>query len=403
MSDLQSHDEDHLRAVTSGIAKAYDVMPYDVPPHLATDPDRVLGVAALYGACPPFGDVLDIGCGSGARLERLATQLDGKLHGLDIAPAGLEQARVRLAPWRDRVTLFEGDLLDASPGELGQYDMIYCTGVLFVVPPEVRRRALKLIAACLKPNGVAVLSYYAGAGAAVRAHLYRLLRTGVDPAATPEARVAIARQRLAQVAEFSQGAPGQAPVMDAVNFANQLGDLNLFHEALNETSEALATGDLEAELSMQGMHFLGYAEHGLVAASSRERAWAADFLDLVQSPYRYAIFAKVPDGRPRLRAPEVRWTSILARVGEGGYAEEKVAFGADDGRSVNIPGAFTQAVLDELAASGPLTWAELVTLGKARLKAAGGEEPGEGAEDLLEQHFMGLWRVGFVQPSRVKG
>lgn len=395
-----SDTEELIRAVNANIAKGYDALAYEAQPNPTVSAERVLGVAALYGATPPFGDVLDIACGRGARLDALGDEMTGQLVGVDIAETGLEEARVRLGRFRDRVKLVHGDLMDVMPGDLGQFDLIYATGLVFVVPHEVRRRTLKLIAACLKPGGVAVISYYAGANAAVRSILYRLLRNGIDPNAPPEAKVAVARKRLAQIAEFASDNPAEAAVREAVEFAGRLPDVSLFHEALNEAAVPINTGDLEAELAPQGVQFLGYSEHGLVAPTSRERAWAADFLDLVQSPYRYGVFAKVADGAPNMKSDKVRWSSILQRKGEAGYGGP-ATFAAEDGRTVDIPAAFTQAALDELASAGALAWGEMAALAKARLKAAGLEADAD-AEDKLQAHFQGLWRVGFVSPLRMK-
>ena len=98
-----SDSEELIRAVNANIARGYDTLAYEDRPESGVSAERVLGVAALYGAVPPFGDVLDIGCGRGARLDLIGEETTGALVGVDIAVQGLEEARLRLGRFADRV------------------------------------------------------------------------------------------------------------------------------------------------------------------------------------------------------------------------------------------------------------------------------------------------------------
>ena len=64
-ASVENHD---VRAVNAKIGENYDTLPYDCHPDPELDPERVLGLAALYG-CAADGDVaidvLDLGCGTG--------------------------------------------------------------------------------------------------------------------------------------------------------------------------------------------------------------------------------------------------------------------------------------------------------------------------------------------------
>src|SRR5690606_20693950 len=103
------------RAFNAQVAGQYDALAYEPVPEPLLDPDRVLGMAALYGCAPPPGqavDVLDIGCGVGVQLEQAATKAGGALVGTDISPAACARARARLAGAGGRARILAADLLD---------------------------------------------------------------------------------------------------------------------------------------------------------------------------------------------------------------------------------------------------------------------------------------------------
>ena len=220
------------RAFNRRTADDYDAVLYTPQPEPMLDLERVFGLAALYGcgpAAPGEAAVLDIGCGTGVQLARAADQTRGALAGTDISPAACEQARRRLAAHAGRAQVLCSDVLDLDPEALGRFDLIYCVGVIYVVPPEVRERIFALIGQCLRPGGVAVLSYYAGAMGALRAELNRMLRAATDPAQPRETRIAQARAWLRQIAaQFPQGAP-DLPAQAVRQMAGYADDPTLFH------------------------------------------------------------------------------------------------------------------------------------------------------------------------------
>src|SRR6185436_8373008 len=84
----------------------------------ATRYDKVADPQTQWGAevlerLPLEGDetVLDAGCGTGRVTELLLARLPrGRVVALDMSAAMLEQARIRLAPFGDRVTYVQADL-----------------------------------------------------------------------------------------------------------------------------------------------------------------------------------------------------------------------------------------------------------------------------------------------------
>ena len=118
--------------MNAAIARAYDALVYDMGAATALDPPYVFGVGALHGCARDVSkkfDVLDLGCGTGAQLERLASQTRGLIVGVDIAPGACEAARKRLAAAGGRAQVLCRDILDIEPGNLGSFDLILHLGV----------------------------------------------------------------------------------------------------------------------------------------------------------------------------------------------------------------------------------------------------------------------------------
>ena len=120
--------------------------------------DRVADPMARWGAyvldrLPLRGDerVLDAGCGSGRVTELLAECLPrGSVVALDGSPAMLEQARVRLARFGERVTYLVADLGRPIPLPR-EVDAILSTATFHWVPDH--DALFRNLAAILRPGG----------------------------------------------------------------------------------------------------------------------------------------------------------------------------------------------------------------------------------------------------------
>ena len=149
---------DEVKALNEAIADDYSAHVYDPVPVSFLDVERLFGQAALFGELGRPADVLDLACGTGAQLARIAEQVGGRLVGTDISPEPVRIARERLSRFGDRAEIMCADLLETDPASLGQFDLILNIGVIYVTPPAVQRRILELIGQCLRPGGVAVIS-----------------------------------------------------------------------------------------------------------------------------------------------------------------------------------------------------------------------------------------------------
>ena len=98
------------------------------------------------------GDVLDVGCGTGAITHALALAApDARITGLDADPDVLARARRRLARCPG-VTLLEARA-DDLPFEDCAFDRVTCALLLHHLSPATQREALSEAARVLRPGG----------------------------------------------------------------------------------------------------------------------------------------------------------------------------------------------------------------------------------------------------------
>jgi SAM-dependent methyltransferase len=108
---------------------------------------RVRAIAQMLDA-GPHSRVLEVGCGGGNVLERVA----GRRVGIDLSPFILGKARRRLGP---SALLARGDAM-ALPFADGVFDRVFCSEVLeHVLEPEAVVREMRRV---LAPGGHAVVS-----------------------------------------------------------------------------------------------------------------------------------------------------------------------------------------------------------------------------------------------------
>lgn len=386
-----------LRETNGRIAEDYDRVPYDPVPVPAIDAERVLGLAALYGAGPRGAtfDVLDLGCGTGVQLTRVAAHNGGgRLIGTDLSQSVVARATARCADYGTRARITCADFLDLTAKDLGQFDLIYLVGVLYITPPEVQRHLLNLVAACLKPGGVAVISYYYGFHALLAAGLRDTLRLAVNRDESPSEQVQAARAMLRTMGHtLVQVAGNQHPMLAVLQNADARDESIFYHELLGTHFHPLSTAGLESELGAHGVHFLHQIGGGPQGrpVTARERALMADTIDYASGGYRYAVFAKTDAARgPDLKS-DVLWESRLVREGAKAPA---VFHDPASGMSINA-GSISEPALD-LLAKQPLPWsafAATATKNTAALNA-----PAGGQLQTLEDEFLLLWQYGLVSP-----
>lgn len=296
------------RDINHRIAATYDARPWSQDfPQMAAAP-LVQLLARSYGGSGQAGDILDLGCGTGGLLSQAGQNSTGRLVGTDISAASCERAKSALDQFGDRVTVHHADILDLHPDLLGKFDLIYCTGVLHVVPPDVRERALQLIGQCLKPGGAALLSYYTGLRSAVRAHLARTLRGASDPAADTAHQMRVARETLELLRPALHRQSHFTLTLRAAFAHLDSSDDDFFlAENLNGGFEAISTAEINRSLQAAGIGFATYLGYSGFKPSYTpgDRAIMADRFDLTSGGYQYALFVKPAAGwtPPRRELP----------------------------------------------------------------------------------------------------
>ncbi len=103
----------------------------------------------------PRGACLDVGCGSGVWLERLAPRF-ARAHGIDLSSEMVESARAHLA--RCGITNATVEVQSALElAEAGAYDLIFVGGVLMYLNDDVVERMLAVLGSLLTPGGLLIL------------------------------------------------------------------------------------------------------------------------------------------------------------------------------------------------------------------------------------------------------
>lgn len=394
-----SEHEAAIRGLNARIAKSYDDSGLRSTLAHGIGPEFARGLAALYGCASDRYDVLDLGCGVGNALLQCGDYADGRLVGVDIAAASCAEARRACRAFGARATIIQADFLDLDPSSLGQFDLIYLIGTLYVVPPEVRRHLLSLVGACLRPGGVVVMTYYSGARGLLRAALSRRARMGDDPDAPIARRIAAARLRIAALERHVDMAGDSSQLArDVLRRVRDCNDAVFFHEVLDPHFEALETSDLSAALEHSGVSFINFLRLLPLApaASPAWRAIAAFDAGFAGGGYRHAVFGKIDpaDARLRPRAADVVWHSEIApSLDASGEWPLFVVPGTDLQMRPRAP--ISQLALRELSA-GPRGWAQLRESAAREL----GEEAASAGLATLEQDLMVMWQSGAIFPIR---
>mgnify|MGYP001112861243 CR=1 FL=1 len=390
---------ERVRAVNAAIAGNYDALVFDPEPNPLTDPRIIFGHAAAFGQVRKPADVLDIGCGTGMQLLQASSHVGGRLVGTDISPVACERARQKLAPFGERATILCQDILELDPEELGEFDLIYVIGVIYVTPEEVQRKILNLIGRCLRPGGAVQITYYAGTVSAIRASLHATLRTAAGNAASREEAIAIARASLDSLSEAVADREGADMLRMAIDETRKHTDLFFFHEVLNEAFCSIQTGWLERELSESGVGFAGYLRPFDLDNSigSRERALLADKVDSMRGQYRRAIFAKFDGPAPgAIEEWPVAWASQLVRERTGAF-EARQPFRIPHTEIVVEAGNPATSAAFYALAEGPRRWPEIAEAVTHALETAG-MEAGPAEWRVVQSNLGEMWKHGFIVP-----
>lgn len=382
-----------VRAISARIAEGYNRVPYKPKgkgsPGL--DPYLLFGIAGTYGDFALRGDidVLDLGCGSGGQLLRVGGLTTGRLVGVDISRVACNDAKRQCAPFGNRCTIHCSDLFDLDPASLGQFDLIYLLGVYLVVPPAVQQRLIEVLTACLKPGGVAVISYYAGEVWRHMDAMRRAVDAAVDRRAPSSEQLKVAR-RCAQ--DLARNAGKNPTLARLVEHSLAGDDATFFHEMMGPVLAEVKAAELEKALAPAGIHFLNWLQPGpFTSADPAARAAAAD--RFVQGGYLYGVFGRYDPAKPADWS-NLSWITGLKRAGVSGYGIP-VFQDSNTGGRIEVTNSSTAAALD-LLARGACPW---ITIQQELAKLPAGLA----YLAAVKRDFASYWHQGLLTPLEQAG
>ncbi len=385
MSDADAE----VRAISAKIAEGYNRVPYKPKgkgsPGL--DPYLLFGIAGIYGDFALRGDidVLDLGCGSGGQLLRVGGLTTGRLAGVDISRVACSDARRQCAPFGARCTIQCSDLFDLDTAGLGRFDLIYVLGVYLVVPPAVQRRLIEVLTACLKPGGVAVISYYAGDVWRHMDAMRKAVHATVDRRAPSSEQLKTARRCVQEMARNA----GKSAVLARLVEHSLTGDeATFFHEMMGPVLAQVTATELETALAPAGIHFLNWLQPGPFSGVPDPAARAAAADRVTQGGYHYGVFGRYDPSGPA-DWNRLSWITGLRRAGVSGYGIPIFQDTASGGR-LEVANSTTAAALDMLA-HGPLQWNVI-------LQAIMAHPAGATYLPSVKRDFLSFWGSGVLTP-----
>jgi methyltransferase-like protein/predicted O-methyltransferase YrrM len=224
---------------------SYDLIPYPNYSFPQTHPDRLAVVAKLLGLGPqPVENcrVLELGCAGGGNLIPMAEELPHSTFvGIDLARTQIDEGRKLIAELGlTNIELRHQSIRDFEPGS-ETFDYILCHGVYSWVPPDIQERILAISRHCLRPNGVAYVSYNTLPGWHMRGMIRDMVLYHGRRFADPRQQIAQARgllDFLASSVSTEQNPYGQFLHSELEKF-RRAPDAYLFHEHLEEHNSPL--------------------------------------------------------------------------------------------------------------------------------------------------------------------
>jgi 2-polyprenyl-3-methyl-5-hydroxy-6-metoxy-1,4-benzoquinol methylase len=260
------------RAALAALADAYDDTPYTSKPFPQACPERLHGLALLFGLAPVAlakARVLEIGCAAGGNLIPFACrQPSAQCVGIDLSERQIQDGLAQI----NAIGLTNCDLqvLDATQAAVqlaGGFDYIICHGVYTWVPPAVRVGMMRAMGQLLSPNGLAFVSYNVYPG-------WKLREVARDAMVMHAGKIESKTERVAQgkaILDFMHSAqtPDSAygKVLEAERqFIGSVADYYLLHEFYESENHPLYFREFLAEAYGEGLGFL--CESDLVSMSS---------------------------------------------------------------------------------------------------------------------------------------
>ena len=302
MTQIQSINDAVSIPQAVALGCTYDDVPYPSYPVAASHPDRLYGVARLFGLSPVPPErarILEIGCAGGGNLLPIASQFpNSTCVGIELSQVQVDDAVIanKLIGLKN-IQIKQGSVADITP-EFGKFDYILCHGVFSWVPEFVREAILKVASQNLSENGVAFISYNTLPGWYFRGMVREMLLRHVKDIESPLKKIEQARALLGFLVDSSQSqnTPHAAYLRGEAEFLSKQPDTYLFHEHLEEFNNPFFFEDFIDGASKHGLQYLGESNlatmwNGNLPVETRQK------LDTIPDAIKRAHYADCIVGR----------------------------------------------------------------------------------------------------------
>ena len=243
----------------------YDTVPYASHAYPGTHPDRMAGMAKLFGMTPALPSncrVLELGSAAGGNLMPMAHHYpDSEFVGIDLSAVEIAEGVEHMGELGIRnLTLEARDILEVGD-RYGQFDYIICHGVYSWVPGPVQTEIMRLCRTLLNPQGVAYISYNCLPGWHMRGVIRNMMFYHAAPFTEPEEKIQQARAMLNFLAStMPEGTDAYSVLLKSeAEFLSKMSDYYLFHEHLSPDNEALYFHQFLQRAVDSELQFLGEA------------------------------------------------------------------------------------------------------------------------------------------------
>jgi methyltransferase-like protein/cyclopropane fatty-acyl-phospholipid synthase-like methyltransferase len=244
-------------------AATYDLIPYPAASFPQTHPNRLAGLAKVFGVDSPLPSsarVLELGCADGSNLLPMAAGLPGATFlGIDYSAKQSETGRQMLAAsGLKNIELRHQSILDFPLTE-GKFDYIIVHGIFSWVPEPVREKILAICSACLTDRGVAYISYNALPGWNMRKSIRDMMLFHTAGLTDPVARV---RQARALLKFLSDSVPTERNaygllLKNELESISKAADNYLLHDHMEEENTAFYFHQFVGRAATHGLQYLG--------------------------------------------------------------------------------------------------------------------------------------------------
>jgi len=253
-------------------ATPYDEIVYPDGAFAQSHPDRLAMLATLMGLRPApveTARVLELGCAQGGNLIPMAYQYpNATFVGVDYAATQIRVAQETADTLRLSNLSFEAlNFLDMDEAAFGTFDYILAHGIYSWVPAPVQQKMLSILKRCLKPQGVAYISYNVLPGWRMYGVGREMMMYRIRNITDPRERVRVAREFFGGIARIERrfDSDGDWPLFQRAfdmllksqhSYLNTKPDNFFVHDELEVNNEAIYFHEFMERAAAAGLQFL---------------------------------------------------------------------------------------------------------------------------------------------------